>query len=431
MKAFSWGLLGPEKIVSERRTRTLGVGAAVRSFNDLAVPGLGNVFFGKQFYLALLGVAIAERLRENGTTISNIIAANAIEALGCWLGFSTNNWQSDTRLRGLRKMGGKNDLSFTNVKKSSFYVTQPMRMVTVQPLMALRYVKSPSERFNAFSIAQYGIDLIETINDAYGPSVDSKNVVDHLFNWISGNDRGIRSSPILRNAISPIETLPSAARQIIRVTMVCGDSENANRRRAILDWVEELTHEKGRKTSWHQKPSKISDHHWKDLHAGALFFSARDAALKLLDQVEAFIYKQNPENPRLLMKSSLPEEFSMSIDTICSFASEFLSQEYDPTPGLQARSFCHECMDKKRIVSHLVNRDGQVLRLINNEVVPGPAFSGQFLDVTDSSNEDDIVEPNVNESVLLPQEISQRVSNMVLLNLDLQGKLGKWLRGDE
>ena len=38
-----WGLLGPEKLNSERRTCTLGLGIAVREFNDLAVPGLGGV----------------------------------------------------------------------------------------------------------------------------------------------------------------------------------------------------------------------------------------------------------------------------------------------------------------------------------------------------------------------------------------------------
>lgn len=45
---------------SERRTRTLSLGATVRAFNDLAVPGLGGVWFGKQLLLATLGVAIAE-----------------------------------------------------------------------------------------------------------------------------------------------------------------------------------------------------------------------------------------------------------------------------------------------------------------------------------------------------------------------------------
>jgi hypothetical protein len=36
----AWGLLGPEMLASERRTRALGLGATVRSFNDLADPGL-------------------------------------------------------------------------------------------------------------------------------------------------------------------------------------------------------------------------------------------------------------------------------------------------------------------------------------------------------------------------------------------------------
>ena len=55
--AVAWGLLRPETIASERRTRTLDLGAAVRTFNDLAIPGLGGVWFGKQLLLATLGVA--------------------------------------------------------------------------------------------------------------------------------------------------------------------------------------------------------------------------------------------------------------------------------------------------------------------------------------------------------------------------------------
>ena len=46
----TWGLLGPESIAIERRTRTLNLGACVRTFNDLAVPGLGGVWFGKQLF---------------------------------------------------------------------------------------------------------------------------------------------------------------------------------------------------------------------------------------------------------------------------------------------------------------------------------------------------------------------------------------------
>jgi hypothetical protein len=49
---MNWGLLGPEVLGSQRRMRTLGLGTVVRKFNDLAVPGMGGVWFGKQ----LLGV---------------------------------------------------------------------------------------------------------------------------------------------------------------------------------------------------------------------------------------------------------------------------------------------------------------------------------------------------------------------------------------
>ena len=150
MGAIAWGLLGPETLASERRTRTLGLGATVRSFNDLAVPGLGGVWFGKQLLLATLGVAIAERVRNSGKRAQNIEVANAVEALACWLALDSTGWKRDPRLRGALKLFGKNDLSFATVSKRSFYVTQPMRQATVQPLRALGVVESSGERFNAF-----------------------------------------------------------------------------------------------------------------------------------------------------------------------------------------------------------------------------------------------------------------------------------------
>ena len=85
METMTWGLLGPEKIESVRRARSLGVAAAVRAFNDLAVPGLGGVWFGKQIVLATLGVYLAEKVSAKH---SNIKVANAVEALACGLGLA-------------------------------------------------------------------------------------------------------------------------------------------------------------------------------------------------------------------------------------------------------------------------------------------------------------------------------------------------------
>ena len=104
MGTTAWGLLGPETLASQRRTRTLGLGATVRSFNDLAVPGLGGVWFGRQLFLATTGVAIAERVRNSGKRAQNIGVANAVEALACWLALGVNGWNRDPRLRGATKM---------------------------------------------------------------------------------------------------------------------------------------------------------------------------------------------------------------------------------------------------------------------------------------------------------------------------------------
>src|SRR5690554_38794 len=125
---MQWGLLGPEKIESVRRTRALGIGAAVRMFNERAVPGMGGVWFAKQLFLALLGVALAEDTRCRGKKISNIQAANAVEALACWLAFESNGWEGDPRLRGRQKLRGRKDIEFAKMHQRNFYVTQPMRM---------------------------------------------------------------------------------------------------------------------------------------------------------------------------------------------------------------------------------------------------------------------------------------------------------------
>lgn len=82
--------------------------------------------------------------------------ANAIEALACCLAFRKNEWNTDARLQGRRKMFGHQTLMFSVMRKSSFYVTQPMRMATNQPLQALGLVESGGERFNAFRITPAG-----------------------------------------------------------------------------------------------------------------------------------------------------------------------------------------------------------------------------------------------------------------------------------
>jgi hypothetical protein len=430
MAAISWGLLGPETLHSERRTRTLGVGAAVRAF-DLAVPGLGGAWFGKQLFLATLGVAVADQARSGSRRVHNIETANAIEALACWLALNGNGWQSDARLRGAAKMQGKDDLSFATVRKSSFYVTQPMRMATVQPLRALELVESSGERFNAFSCSPHGYAFIDAVCSDFNPCYRSKSVLEHLFGWANGEHSYVKSSENLREAISPLTPLSVSARECLRERLVQGAGHEGRRRRVALTWVDGLRSTRQQSLAWDIKPEIFEEAHWHDLHAGALFFMARAAAIGLLDRVEAHMANQHEQ--RFLLDNPLPTHIAGEIESLRKYAQAFLDKGHDPSPGLLAQTFCRECVDNHdaRLLAMLVKRDDRVLRLRERIVVPGAAFRGvqtQQIDTVGSQEEDD-ADPSVQYAMAWPEGISHRIHNLFLLNLDLHAKLGEWLGG--
>jgi hypothetical protein len=427
--AIAWGLLGPETLASERRTRTLGLGAAVRAFNDLAVPGLGGVWFGKQLLLATLGVAIAERLRNTGKRAQNIEVTNAVEALACWLALDSNGWKRDPRLRGALKLSGKEDRSFATVSKRSFYVTQPMRQATVQPLRALGVVESSGERFNAFRCTQYGEAFIDAACAAFKPH--KRSVLDHMVMWARGIHADVKTSSELRKALSPLEPLSERAREFLRERIVQGAGTQASRRRKALDWVEALRDKTQQEIEWDTKPSMVDEFHWRDLRAGALFFAARDAAISLLDQIESHI--GNAADQLMSIDATPPEGVADKVKALREHAQIFLDDSYDPSPAREATMFCRECIEQSnaRLFERLLLREGHVLQLRGRNIVPGVAFRG--IQVSQSgtarSSEEDGAEAEVAHVIPLPEGISHRVHNLFLLNLDLRSELGAWLTG--
>lgn len=275
----TWGLLGPEQLASERRTRTLNLGAAVRTFNDLAFPGLGGVWFGKQLFLAALGVIVAEEVRSSGNQVSNIGVANAIEALACWLALDGSDWQTDPRLRGARKLRAKNDLSFLNVRKRGFYVTAPMRQVTIQPLKEFGLVDSSGERFNSFQRNPIGEEFVDLVCREFRPH--RRSVVDHLVRWVAGEQGKARSNE-LRDALSPLLPMPEIACDYLRQRIVSGSDDHANRRRNSFEWADQIMADNNSQMKWDRQPKFLVEAHWNDLRAGANFFLARDAAINVL-----------------------------------------------------------------------------------------------------------------------------------------------------
>ncbi len=428
MGALSWGLLGPETLASERRTRTLGLGATVRSFNDLAVPGLGGVWFGKQLLLATLGVATAERVRNSGKRAQNIEVTNAIEALACWLAFESTGWKRDPRLRGALKLSGKTDLSFATVSKRRFYVTQPMRQATVQPLLALGIVESIGERFNAFRCTTNGEAFIDAAWAAFKPHKHS--VLNHMVKWAAGIHDDVKTSSELRKALSPLEPLSESAREFLRERIVHGVGKEASRRRKVLEWVDALR-DQTQQIGWIQKPTMIDELHWRDLRTGALFFTTRDAAISVLDEIESQI--GNAADRRLSIDAKLPEPIVTKVKSLRKLARDFLKEKYDPTPTGDATMFCHECTADVdgRLLEGLLLREGHVLRQSGRDILPGVAFRGIQVNRSGAARslEEDGAEEEVVQTTPLPEGISQRVHNIFLLNLDLRSELDKWLAG--
>lgn len=414
MTTINWGLLGPEKLESERRTRTLGLGVAVRTFNDLAVPSLGGVKFTKSVFLACLGIYIAEKVRAECRQVSNIQVTNAIEALACCLSFRQNNWQSDQRLRGNTKLAGKESLSFKAVSANNFYVTQPMRMAAVQTLPGLGLVESQGERFNSYSLSEHGISFVNAGCGEF--KCHGNSIVNFLVKWILGDTRNLEQSGLIQ-AISQINDLPNDAKAVLKDRLVSGNDEEATRRRNALVWVNNIA--KNPCNDWLQ-PAELSSSHFKDIKSGAYFFILRDHVMDLLDVVETEV--ANSKSATLKLNEGVPQSLSKALLKVKAAADNFVSLDHDPSPEKLALCFAHECLQSTdiKIISSMVERDNLVLKTRGGMIIKGPAFGG----VQQEPNEEKEV------ASLFPRGVSYRLWNLYVLNLDFNNQLNTWLNNE-
>ncbi|MCY0854024.1 hypothetical protein [Cupriavidus sp. D39] len=209
------------------------------------------------------------------------------------------------------------------------------------------------------------------------------------------------------------------------------DSESTDdrqRRRDALNWVESLRSAHSPSFSWEARPAEISSgQHWEDLKTGALFLSARDAAIAVLDALEAHIGNQG-YGQRFSLLSRIPDAVALRLEALKDAADAFLSARH---VDKEANAFCGECSseDHAKVLKQLVARDERVLRLKGQDVVPGPAFRGAQLPEEDNGEDDDsgVAAPGIKSGISWPKGMSFRVSNLFLLNADLRGELDQWL----
>ncbi|MCA9090416.1 MAG: hypothetical protein KDA90_17485 [Planctomycetaceae bacterium] len=291
----------------------------------------------------------------------------------------------------------------------------------------MNLVESTGERFNAFTCTQLGHDFIDAVCANLKPY--NRSVLDHLVGWAKGTYDNVRSSPPLTRVLSPLAPIPKPAQEILRERIVQGSGVEPSRRRNALNWVERLRIESPTQISWKVRPAMLDEDHWRDLHAGTLFFVARDAAIGLLDQVEAHIGNQT--DLKLSMDTPLPRAIADKCDLLRARAAEFLQNNHDPSPCASAGEFCRECTENvdALLLEKLLAREGRVLRQRGREVVPGVAFRGNQLSEPETarSPEEGGEEAKVDKTIPVPEGISHRVHNLFLLNLDLCDELDNWL----
>lgn len=417
-------MLGLESLGSTRRSRSMGVGPAVRAFNDQAVPGLGGVWFGKQIVLALLGIHLAAFAREQGVAVSNITGATGVEALAVWWTYEKRlGWhERHGRLPGFRKLRrwrGRKAPTVAEATSRDFYIVQPMRIGTLAPLAAFGLVHAPSRLFNSYSVAPRGEALLEQACPTARTSLER---------WIIGGDAPYQYSNTIDD-IDPTRLLAPCAIELLREGFLSGIDGEGQRRAEALSWVSALRSRSEGHPDWGIKPPEIAEVHWKDMRSGAAFGSLLAAvgavdAGSLLDHVEAAI-GQNAQHqvalrdlPRWLPVSSVKE--------VRRRAADFLDLRHDPSPDQIASRLCHECQisDDAELLARLIERDGRILRLVDGKVLPGGAFAGRQIGdaaAAPALEEDDdaLEEAPMDGLPPLPEEISHRIGNLFHLASDL------------
>lgn len=409
MTAPVWGLLEREQTRLRRRTRGLGLGSAVRTFHELAVPGLGSVWFARPLFLAALGIRLARK-----TGLQNIEVGNAIEALACWHA----RGDRDPRVLGRRKLAHLSGqfVDYKTARRRGFYVTTPMRQGTLIPLRALGLVEDGPQRFNAYTLTETGERLVDLVCADLRPNNSSVDAV--LERWIRG-DNGVHTQ-IMRQALDPRLPLPDAARELLRERLE-RSGEGARRRATALSWIREAS-----TTTWEKCPAALDAEHWADLRSGAGFFGMQQAAVAVLDEVESVVRMLG----RLPLKDA-GDAVGSALAMLAERARGFLGEQHDPSPGHEAQAFAHGVTaPPNEALRSLTLRDGRGLELRGDVVVPGPVFPREGPlpgeERADDEETDEVELPAVTRKVL-PDGISSRMYALHTLDLDLSGRLDAWL----
>lgn len=410
-----WGIAARGDAGDTRRTRGLGLGAAVRRYNDLAVPGIGGLWFAKPLVWSMIGLSLGGK---SGTRAE---IANAAEVVAMFHALRTNGGGRNARINGSTKLGrhGGRFPRFADARRRSFYVTVPFRQGMVQPLRALGLARSEIQRFNAFEPTTEGAAFLSAALVPFRPH--HRDFLDVFREWTAGGRPDLVSSQKAGEALTPLTGLPGPAAELLRERLFGGLESRARRR--VRDWLRTVA-QSGQEVSWSAKPEGFDAEHWQDLRDGSRFFLMRDAALVTLDAVEAKLRATGRSEVGLAEALSAAEK---AVHELRLAAIEFLSGgREERAPG--ALSFASDVSqpDDGAVLMFLAERDGRGVRATASGLAAGSAFNPHgpagTADDGDSGVEasDDEAAPPPAASLRLPPGSSGRLRALHSLDADVE-----------
>ncbi|EAT08882.1 DNA polymerase III subunit epsilon [Sphingomonas sp. SKA58] len=319
---------------------------------------------------AVLAIALCEdeEVQVHCRSPRRLQTANAIEARVMWTALRKGGDMS--RGIGHRKLAnrGEGDATFRALARQGAYVTQPLRMRTVQALPALGFVSSGGTRFNDYSLAEPGGEICEIYRREYNA----------LKRWMMEYE-----SPKSLKHLFPSGKVREEARQIIQRQLL-ERGRDSNRRRALQ--------ELGMRgaallASAKACPPPLSRDHFADIRAGIAFIDLRDAALAVLNQVENYLQKQGGRPSKatcgqLARNTAVAEKLAF----LTSTAKQMLDH-VDSSSGHSAHSFARICLGSAtNVISSLARRDGTVVIEQGDHLFLGPAAGGEIEESTAAEN---------------------------------------------
>lgn len=359
--AEAWGILVPSDIPSARRLQSLGLTRAIRRFNEKAVPGMGGLWFAMPLIWSMLGIAVAQRHDRRPIEV-----ANAVEALAMKLALNDGDGEAHPRVRGRRNLS-RVGWTFEALRKPGAYVTQPFRQTCTQPLVTLGLVKETSARFNSFCLTHDGERLLAPLAAAH----------TEIEKWVAGSNRN--DWKVLSDLV-PTASLPDTVCGEIR-RRIYGVGAEAERRKAIRDVGEQLTSDGVLDTS----PKGLSRDHLIDLRGGIATVRLRSAALQVLGAVEERIAKRRNEGlmPAVTLAETNRDEKIRAKIGACIAEAARVAPHIEAAREAESLAFLRDCQGQTGLLHRIAKRDGVVIVLRDDDLVPGPAFGADAVDYDD------------------------------------------------